>query len=228
MKAKREKKKTPVAKAQKSAKRAKKRERGLSAGKVMLCLGVVSVVLAVLCFDVVSARSGSMSPSIDKGDIFVVYNPPWTLHSYAPGDIVALEQNSETPNVLRLIANNREEIAVTGELVRIGGRALRSRSAVSEAIYSERMREHDCFETLPNSRSHRIRCSSRALVSSEVRRVELGRGESYLLGDNRGAALDSRQLGAIDSGRLRGRVLFTLRTATQGGALFGRWLKFLD
>jgi signal peptidase I len=194
--------------------------------KLAIFTTFVIIVLLVLCFDMLRAQSSAMSPAIDKGDLILVFNPPFHSLRYEAGDVVALGKNLNTPNILRLVANNGEHVTTSLGEIQINGKRLRARPVVSDAIRSAQNEVQDCFETLPNQRVHRIRCAKQELVSSSVSKTRLAQGEAYLLGDNRAAALDSRKLGPIAQEQLQGKVLFTLRTKSSDSALFGRWLKF--
>ena len=145
---------------------------------------VVAVLVALLVrtFGVQLYRvdGDSMLPTLHHGDRLVVDKLVYRFRTPVPGEVVVLQDPAGTGRhlVKRVIAVAGEEVAVQGDAVLVNGRAL------------------DESYTNPGSPG-----------TYNVRPLTIPEGYVWVMGDNRGASLDSRLLGPIAVERVEGRAV---------------------
>ena len=153
---------------------------------------------------------------------------PSSLLEYKPGNVVLLSRTDTSPNVLRVIANNKEKLRIKNASLTIDEKIVGHKNVISNALRLDQSQTQEFVETLPNSYTYRIQWPALPLLSTQTRETQLGENEAYLLGDNRFSSYDSRQFGAVSESELRGKVLLVLRAAKENNGIIGSWIKIFD
>lgn len=140
------------------------------------------VALLVRTFGVQLYRvdGDSMLPTLHHGDRLLVNKLVYRLRAPVPGEVVVLQDPAGTGRhlVKRVIAVGGEEVAVLGDVVLVNGRPL------------------DEPFTRPDSPG-----------TYSAGPLTIPEGYVWVMGDNRGASLDSRLLGPIAVERVEGRAI---------------------
>lgn len=156
----------------------------------LLLLVVISVPMTYLItsraryfgFDNFRTPSGSMEPTISRGDYIVADTRPQTLASLQEGDIV-VHESAANPDVLylrRIVAMHGQHIVVDDEGVHVDGKLeTRTHQQGSDVLPERWMRFAD---------------------------VQLEEGQVYLMGDNRGNSQDSRAEGPYELEQIRAKA----------------------
>ena len=154
---------------------------------VVLLLVLVGLGRAFLA-EPVRISSDSMAPTLLRGDVVLVDRRHLDVNDLRRGDLVTFDnpQTSEE-SLKRVIALPGETVATIDAVVHVDGRPL-------EEPYVDFSDWEGIFAA----------------------RVEVPEGSVYLLGDNRGNSVDSRDLGAVPVERLEGRVLVRLWPPVRG------------
>jgi signal peptidase I len=149
---------------------------------VVLCFGLL---LRVLAFEGVLVTSGSMEPTLYKGDYTLVDHRVKIRGTWDRGDVIIFEsptswEGPEATLVKRVIGLPGEKISM------LGGRVLINDRAPAEPYLKE----------IPDP--------------EDMQPVQLGPGQYFVMGDNRNNSDDSRENGPVDEKFIRGRVLYRL------------------
>ena len=159
---------------------------------------VVAVVLLVVLVVVgraflaepVRISSGSMAPTLLQGDVVLVDRRDLDVSELARGDLVTFEHpQTANESLKRVIALPGDTVATLDAVVHVNGKPV-------EEPYVDFSDWEGIFAA----------------------RVEVPAGEVYLLGDNRGDSVDSRDFGPVPVERLDGRVLVRLWPPVRVGA----------
>jgi signal peptidase I len=166
--------------------REKRRQaRFLLGGGLVLVVLCFALLLRILAFEGVMITSGSMQPTLFKGDYTLVDHRIAIRSTWARGDVIVFEA-PETWNgpgvtlVKRVIGLPGEEVGVSAGRVFVNNRFL-TENYLSEAPAPE-----------------------------DERRIKLEAGQYYVMGDNRNNSDDSRNNGPIEEKNIKGRALCLL------------------
>ncbi|MDR1805438.1 MAG: signal peptidase I [Clostridium sp.] len=158
------------------------RERGRRSLAISLAVtAVLTFALLGFVFGIAGVRGDSMAPAIVNRDMLLFAR----VGGYGRGDVVLFSTVEETEENIKRI------IAMPGETVFIdeNGQVLVNGVAVGEPSSGQATLRKDGIE-YP---------------------LMLAEDEYFVMGDSRGASLDSRNYGAIKAERIIGRVLAVLR-----------------
>jgi signal peptidase I len=155
-------------------------------GAVVLAAAVLTGIGIALAAQTVGIHavwvaSGSMSPSIDRGDWIVVANLDRNdRRTIRRGDVVVFSYPLGTTGraIKRVVAIGGDTVTVTADAVSVNGHAIPIAGAPSQAAARRRV-EH------------------------------IPKGRVFLLGDNTPVSIDSRSFGPVPDTDVVGRVLFT-------------------
>lgn len=154
---------------------------------VMLAAGLLTGFLSArIFFTVVSVNSSSMEPSIQNGDTAVIYN----FGKAEKGNITAMENPSDKESLLLL-----RIIAVENDTVEIKNRI----------IY---INDSRFVPPWPVIRTSTTELPMKFCSRDNMAPVRLGRNEVFLIGDNFDKSFDSRIFGKVNTGNLKGKVIY--------------------
>ncbi len=146
-------------------------------------LGVVAALLVTAAFSVLKVQGESMEPSIEKGDIIVINKLSYFFHEPRVGDVVAFSCNiySEDGEGSILV---RRVAALEGDEVEI-----------REGMLYVNGRIYNAYTENP-------------AYMEPMEKTVVGKDKIFILSDNRGALLDSRDLavGQLYASELLGKV----------------------
>ncbi len=175
---------------------------------LVLALGALGfAAYLALTFKLYRVPQAGMYPTIAAGDLVVARRSPYaSVNDIARGDIVVFETEKEGKRfdyVFRVVGLPSERIAIVDDVlviddVRLGRERLRSER--DKAIYSERAGNLTYSIALPEPASDP--------KWSTMKERKLGPDEVFLMGDNRHASYDSRELGPVKLDRIVGRVVW--------------------
>ena len=150
---------------------------------------------AVFGYDHYYVPSMSMAPTVQAGDRIVV--DMWRYRDAAPafGDVVVCDLGDGTLVVKRVVGVPGDTIETRGPQLVLNGRVVNEPYLSAERLYSTR-------DTGP---------------------LELGDGEFFVLGDNRGNSNDSRYVGPLARDQIFGRVEFIYLSSSPRGV---NWERF--
>ncbi|HEX8466118.1 MAG TPA: signal peptidase I [Abditibacterium sp.] len=156
----------------------------MGGGLVLVALGFVAL-LRLLAFEGVLITSGSMQPTLYKGDYTLVDHRAAIRGSWSRGDIVVFKppagwSGSDETLVKRVIGLPGETVTVAGPQVWIGNSLLRE-SYLDEGADPDPVKT---FKLAPN--------------------------QFFVMGDNRNNSDDSRNNGPISESDIKGRALYLL------------------
>lgn len=167
-----------------SAEPEQKRSVGKTIAGWASALAIVAVILFVLfrfVIQIVGIQGGSMAPTLEAGDRVVISNLMYTPQQ---GDIVILSDD----NVLKKQLVKRI-IATEGQTVEI---------SVEGNVFVDGAQLEEDYLKAPTE------------LGDVTYPVTVQQGQVFVMGDNRGESLDSRdsQIGLVDTEDIKGRVLF--------------------
>jgi len=157
---------------------------------LVLAPSLLLLLLASLFYSV-HVDSNSMQPGISKGDILLIQRP-WWMGDYPPGAVVAFRRDNGELWLKRIMARAGDRIGRHDRQWRINGQPVTQRGGL---------------ESLGEGESHRIWPSRYA---PDMLEIVVPAGHVFLLGDHRGASIDSRRFGPVASTRLAGRACWIL------------------
>lgn len=200
-------------------------------------MGII-VAAFVLFFDISTVQSNAMNPTLWRGDVVLSWNPKLFSVQLAPGDIALFRTEAARndkpphstdlePNFLRCISSYGEEISYNQDVFQINGVSLARTELTNRAIVRPVDVPDRWRETLPNGAHYDIILPQQRLTGNVSGRVAVESGMYFLAGDNRMAALDSRQTGVYSQNDIRGRALFVLY-ASENNGLIGPLFRALD
>jgi signal peptidase I len=202
-------------------------------------LGVVAVFVFSLAavrlfvFQSAEVRDHGMQPRLGAGDGLLLDR---TANDYAVGDVVVFYRG-ELPFVRRVVGIPGDRVAVVDGHVSVNGFPAETEPR-GEVRYKDNARpgapdERTCIRTLE---SHSLTfyevCQSEKGPDRRTRDVEsryIGPGHYYLLCDNRfHCSADSRDVGPVAKGAIRGRVTHRMERAADldppwTAPIFGLW-----
>lgn len=162
--------------------------------QLALVVLIVGVFMRMFIIDTFIVRGDSMSPTIVEGDYVFVNKFAYSFGNEPErGDIIVTKFRTEKPNVIkRVIALPRERIEIRPSGVHIKT----SRNDEGELL------SEDAYRNLPQ------------FATNGTTTINIDPGEYFVLGDNRFASTDSRELGAVDIWDLQGKVFATIRLSS--------------
>lgn len=148
-------------------------------------LGIIAAFIVTCSFGIVKVQGDSMEPAIGKGNLAVVSKLSYFFRQPRAGDVVAFPCNvyGEDGEGSTLI---RRVVATEGDLVEIRDGML----YVNGKVYDKYVKDPAYMEPMEKK--------------------TVGAGRVFVLSDNRGAMLDSRDdaVGQLEIAELSGKVCF--------------------
>lgn len=149
---------------------------------LVLLLGIAAVRIAVMA--PVRIASASMEPTLGAGDVVLASRSAPRVDELQRWDLVVFASpRTGSPTIKRVIGLPGEEVVVLDGVLHVDGKPRREPWVDPEHVDGYYSRT---FRVPP--------------------------GHVFVLGDNRGNSIDSRDYGALDEDELRGRVLVRLWT----------------
>jgi len=171
----------------------------------LCCLGIILSFSAAGCAQEnlrsMRATSNAMAPLIPMNADFLVRDARAT-DVPAQGDVVVFKQPPKNAEwtVKRVVAVEGDEIEIVQKVLRINGKV----ADEPYAIHTDR-RVMPADESLPPQVRFR----------DNVPQTKIGRGQVYVLGDNRDASVDSRFFGPISTSAISGYVVEPKATTSE-------------
>jgi signal peptidase I len=138
----------------------------------------------------VRISSGSMAPTLLRGDVVLVDRRQLEVSDLRTGDLVTFDDpRTSGESLKRVVALPGDTVATIDAVLHVNGKPV-----------DEPYVDFSDWEGIFNAR------------------VEVPRDAVFLLGDNRGNSVDSREFGAVPVDRLDGRVLVRLWPPVRVGA----------
>lgn len=144
----------------------------------MVALALVCILFAVF-FRQVTVDGDSMYSTLENGDRLLISD---FMYKPAYGDIVVIRRDNDTPLIKRVIGLPGDRIYINPE----SGIVYRNGEALQEDYV------HGGFTP----------------ANGLVKEITVEEGTFFVMGDNRGASLDSRALGCLPQDHLVGRVIY--------------------
>lgn len=148
-------------------------------------LGVLAALAVTCAFSIMKVQGESMEPSIEKGEIVVINKLAYFFQQPKAGDAAAFHcsvysEDGESCTLIKRI------VAEEGDQVEIKDGML----YVNDKIY--------------------VQDEANPVYMEAMEKVTVGKGRVFVLSDNRGAVLDSRDqaVGQLDISELTGKVCF--------------------
>ncbi|MEJ5867090.1 signal peptidase I [Pseudokineococcus sp. 5B2Z-1] len=162
------------------------------AGRALVAvLLVAAAVLALRAFvvEVRHVEGASMAPSLRGGGLVLLDKLAPRLAGVDPGDVVVLRAPGGEDVVKRVVAVGGQEVSISEAVLHVDGRAV-----------DEPQVDHEAMDGV--------------LLGPLL----VPEGSVYVLGDERGASVDSRDFGPVDAGAVVGRVVWPRTGAWSVGA----------
>lgn len=179
---------------------------GLAA--LFLAVGLVfplgaAVVLRTWCVEAFRVASGSMEPSLLGGDRILVDKLAYVLGSPRRGDVVVFQRkvDGDRTYIKRVVGLPGERVRIVGDVVFVNGTALPEAAAPEHGV--------GAFWEGPEHRRWLVQrpASPSAPDGPEVLVPE---GTVFLVGDRRGASLDSRTWGPVPIEGIVGAAVYVV------------------
>ena len=158
--------------------------------QVILVVFILAVLTRLFIFDTFIVRGDSMAPSILPGDYILINKYTYRSHEPARGDIVVA-----SPNDLNGAHLIKRIIAIPGETIDI-----------SKDQVVIRFSREDAGDVLQEPYIANI-----GMPEIGINHTNVDPFEYFVMGDNRYASIDSRELGSINSWDIKGKVILTFR-----------------
>lgn len=198
----------------------------------------VCVALAMVVWDLEVIESDAMRPSLWEGDVVLVDRMSHRFWAVDTGDVVVFESPLDASRELvgRVVAAEGDVVETEGRSLRIngeptrlvGGGEYRWRAAQPdvEDVRLERLSRGEVERTavLPDGSRHSVWVRTDTLYMHDHKSWQVPEGHVFVLGDRRDGALDSRLLGPVSRGAIRGQVSLVVRSAREEGGALGRYL----
>ncbi len=157
--------------------------------QILLAVGITVAILRIFVIDSFVVSGDSMSPTILSGDYVFIDRISQYFRNFSREDIIVVNPRSDVARIIKRI------IGLPGERVEIadGKVLIKSDRKDTGNILSEQ------YLNLP------------ATPAIGLSTVQLDPKEYFIMGDNRYASIDSRELGPVDEWDIKGRVFFVFR-----------------
>ncbi len=158
--------------------------------QVLLTIVITVVIIRTFFIDSFVVKGDSMAPTILSGDYVFVDKFSKYLKSFRRGDIIVVKPRSENLKIIKRIVglpDERVEIAENKVWIKNDRKDI---GAVLSEIY----------------------LNLQATPSIGIGAIHLDIKEYFVLGDNRYASIDSRELGPVDEWNIEGRVFIVLKS----------------
>lgn len=172
---------------------------------------------AVSASTALPVTAAGMAPTLRPGEAIFADRGYYADHAPAYGDVVALRNPGDRTQIwlLRIVALPGDRVAMRdGQLVLNGAPVARQRAEVADMAETTMIDEDGkpvaiLAETLPGGATYRIaERIAEPGPADGLPEQEVPPGAVFLLGDNRGAATDSRILGPVEIDKLESRPTF--------------------
>lgn len=156
---------------------------------ILVMAFVGALLLRIFVFEAFVVRGDSMNPAIVSGDYVFVNKLAYKFHEPERGDIIVTVPRTRDIRIIKRI------VGLPGERFEIkDGKVLVRGSRTAEAV------------EIDEAYLSGVGATTTGKVA-----VRLDPGEYFILGDNRGSSVDSRELGLIDEWDIKGRVSILFR-----------------
>lgn len=152
------------------------------------------------------------APSILEGDVVVVDFLAYQNTSPQYGDLVAFVGANNQVFVYRVIAKGGEDIGMEKGVLSLNGYPLKTRKTGSEIRAEEYVNSGASLdrvkEIFPNGKQCTVFKNSTPILGeiTDLEAIHVPLNTVFLMGDNRGNAVDSRYIGLIPKNRILGKV----------------------
>lgn len=159
--------------------------------KIILVVFISAVLVRIFVLDSFIVQGDSMAPTILPGDYVFINKIAYRLKEPQHGDIVVAHPKA-IPSGAYII---KRVIALPGEIIDIA----------KDAITIKSSREN------PGTILKEPYIASLGTPEIGINRINIDPYEYFVLGDNRYASIDSRELGSINSWDIKGKVFIIIR-----------------
>ena len=151
---------------------------------------IVILTLYVLVASIEVVWGASMEPNFHSGERILVDKITKYLKDYKRGEVVVFyPPNDDSKHYIKRV------VGIPGDIIKI----IDCKVLISRDGKKFELEEVYLAEDV---------CTAGSSLIKEGRSLKIKEGQYLLLGDNRGASLDSRVLGLVDRERVIGRVIF--------------------
>ena len=151
---------------------------------------ILAIGMRIFIVDSFIVQGDSMSPAIQSGDYVFINKMSYRFHEPMRGDIIVAKPRSAQGHqiIKRVIALPSEIIEISSTTIRVKNDRIDEGEALSEP-----------YLALPTN------------PSVGINKINVDPYEYFVLGDNRYASIDSRELGSINKWDIKGVVFFVFR-----------------
>ncbi len=171
-----------------------------SALKVILVVFISAVVVRVFLLDSFIVQGDSMAPNILPGDYVFVSKSAYRFKEPKRGDIIVARPKAVT-NGSYII---KRIIAIPGEIIEI---------AKDKVTIKSSREDQGVVLTEPY-------IANIGTPEVGINQINIDPYEYFVLGDNRYASIDSREIGSVNSWDIKGKVFFLFRLKSFSFKLF--------
>jgi signal peptidase I len=158
--------------------------------QIFLAVFIIALILRIFVVDSFIVKGDSMAPTISDGDYVFVNKISHYFGDFKRGDIIVVKPRSTASKIIkRVIGLPYERIEITENKVWIKNSRQDTGNVLSEL-----------YLNLP------------ATPAIGLSTIQLDPKEYFVLGDNRYASIDSRELGPVDGWNIEGRVFLVLKS----------------
>ncbi len=166
--------------------------------EVLLAIGITVLVLRTFAVDSFVVKGDSMSPTVLNGDWVFVDRISYRFRDPVRQDIIVVKPRVQEAKIIkRIIGLPGERIEIADGKVQIKN----DRQDVGKIL-------QEAYLNLP------------ATPTIGINSINLDPKEYFVLGDNRYASIDSRELGPIDTWNINGRVFLIFRPSSLSLKIF--------
>ncbi len=166
--------------------------------ELLFAIGITVLVLRTFAVDSFVVKGDSMSPTVLSGDWVFVDKISYRFRDPGREDIIVVKPRTQSSRIIkRIIGLPGERIEIADSKVQIKN----DRQDVGKIL-------QEAYLNLP------------ATPTIGINSINLDPKEYFVLGDNRYASIDSRELGPIDAWSIEGRVFLIFRPSSLSLKIF--------
>lgn len=176
--------------------------------ELLFAIGITVLVLRTFAVDSFVVKGDSMSPTVLSGDWVFVDKISYRFRDPGREDIIVVKPRTQSSRIIKRI------IGLPGERIEIADSKVQIKNDRQDAgkILQE------AYLNLPASTN--VSLGGPATPTIGINSINLDPKEYFVLGDNRYASIDSRELGPIDAWSIGGRVFLIFRPSSLSLKIF--------